>query len=66
MVVLAWLTLTFFVQAASGILFETEFDWLSLAPIAEERGYKDRVGEIMYSWYDCTFDAFLHFQLFRM
>lgn len=39
------------IETASGILFETEFDWLSLAPIAEERGYKDRVGEIMYSWY---------------
>jgi hypothetical protein len=38
-------------QAASGITFEVEVDWMVLAPIAEERGYKDRCGEIVYDWY---------------
>jgi hypothetical protein len=37
--------------AATGITFDTEFDWLVLAPIAEEKGYKDRIGEVIYDWY---------------
>jgi len=39
------------IEGATGIKFETEFDWLALSVAAEERGYKDRAGEIMYSWY---------------
>jgi hypothetical protein len=39
------------ITAATGITFDTEFDWMVLAPVAEEKGYKDRVGEIVYDWY---------------
>jgi hypothetical protein len=39
------------VQAASGVTFEVEVDWMVIAPVAEERGYKDRCGEIVYDWY---------------
>lgn len=39
------------ITAASGITFDLEIDWMALAPVAEERGYKDRVGEIVYDWY---------------
>jgi len=37
--------------AASGITFDVEIEWTALAPIADEKGYKDRVGEIVYDWY---------------
>jgi len=39
------------IQKATGIEFEIEVDWVPFAALAKERGYEDRIGEVIYSWY---------------
>jgi hypothetical protein len=39
------------ITKATGIEYELEVDWVALAAAAKERGYEDRVGEIVYNWY---------------
>lgn len=39
------------IEEASGLDFDTEVDWADFAVATEEKGYKERVGDIVYEWY---------------
>ena len=39
------------INKATGIEYELEIDWVPFAAAAKSRGYEDRVGEAIYSWY---------------
>lgn len=39
------------INKAVGIEFELDHDWVALAKAAADRGYEDRVGEIIFNWY---------------
>lgn len=38
-------------QAATGITFEIDVDWLEFVEPIEIKGYKDRVGDVVVDWY---------------
>jgi hypothetical protein len=40
------------------VTFEVEVDWLPFADAVEAKGYKDRVGEVIYDWYGFFLIAF--------
>ena len=41
----------FSLQKATGVSFEVDIDWLEFIEPIETRGYKDRLGDIIYDWY---------------
>lgn len=39
------------IEEATGLDFDTEVDWADFAVATQEKGYKERVGDIVYDWY---------------
>ena len=41
----------FGLQKVTGVSFEVEIDWLEFIEPIEGRGYRERLGDIIYDWY---------------